>query len=215
MANNRIDPETYCSLHSEPESALLAEITRKTCLSQVYPRMLTSHLQGRFLSMISQLVCPENILEIGTFTGYSALCLAEGLQKGGKLITIDKNPEMEDIAKGFFEKSAYCQQITMLTGDALEIVKELGITFQLVFIDADKTEYLSYYESVFEKVSPGGYILADNVLWGGKVLEPDLAGDKETRGILKFNEFVRNDDIVDKLMLPLRDGITILRKKSF
>jgi caffeoyl-CoA O-methyltransferase len=213
QTNPSLDLEAYCSLHSEAESPLLAEITRYTNLSQVYPRMLSGHLQGRLLSLISKLLQPNYILEIGTFTGYSALCLAEGLQANGKLVTLEKNPEMEDVAQGFFSKSPYKQHIELLMGDAIELIPTLDMTFDLIFLDADKTEYLSYYQAVIDKLRPGGVILADNVLWGGKVLGPAQKLDKELKGILDFNKFVHTDPRVESLMLPLRDGISVLRKK--
>lgn len=208
-----LDIEEYCNLYSEPESPLLAEITRYTNLSQVYPRMLSGHLQGRLLSLISKLVKPMYILEIGTFTGYSALCLAEGLQVGGKVLTLERNPEMEEVARGFFSKSVYNQQITMLIGDACTIIPALQFDFDLVFLDADKSEYLAYYNAVIEKVKSGGILLADNVLWGGKVLSPSKNPDKELKGIQEFNAFVRADERVESLLLPVRDGISVIRKK--
>lgn len=214
MANPQVlDLEEYCSFYSEPESPLLAEITRYTNLSQVYPRMLSGHLQGRLLSLISKLIKPLHILEIGTFTGYSALCLAEGLQDGGTLITLERNPEMEEAATRFFTKSIYNQQIKLMIGDATVIIPSLETSFDLVFIDADKSEYLTYYHAVIEKVKTGGILLADNVLWGGKVLSPPKNPDKELKGIQEFNAFVRSDARVENLVLPIRDGISVIRKK--
>jgi predicted O-methyltransferase YrrM len=214
MANTQtFDLEEYCSFYSEPESPLLAEITRYTNLTQVYPRMLSGHLQGRLLSLISKLVKPLHILEIGTFTGYSALCLAEGLQDGGTLITLERNPEMEEAASRFFTKSTYNQQIKLVVGDATAIIPSLETSFDLVFIDADKSEYLTYYHAVIEKVKPGGILLADNVLWGGKVLSPPKNPDSELKGIQDFNAYVRSDARVESLLLPIRDGISVIRKK--
>jgi predicted O-methyltransferase YrrM len=176
--------------------------------------MLSGHLQGRFLSMISALVKPKSILEIGTYTGYSALCLAEGLAEGGKLITIDVNPELEDLVNHFVKEAGFENKIQMIIGDAYQIIRTLPQTFDLVFIDADKASYSKYFDLVIEKVPSGGIILADNVLWSGKVVdEKSLAKDKDTQLIDAFNKKVQADPRVDAVLLPLRDGMMVLRKK--
>jgi caffeoyl-CoA O-methyltransferase len=175
------------------------------------PRMLSGHLQGRFLSLISKMICPKAILEIGTYTGYSALCLAEGLQPDGKLITIDVNEELEDRVKGYFNQSDYRDQIDYRIGKALELIPQLTESFDLVFIDADKENYANYYDLVIDKVERGGIILADNVLWSGKVL--NAKPDKDTQNILAFNDKVHNDARVENVLLPIRDGITVIRKR--
>ena len=174
--------------------------------------MASGHLQGKFLELISIMIKPENILEIGTFTGYSAICLSKGLKPGGKLITIEINDEMTDFAHSYFSKAGVESKIIQLTGNALDIIPGLDQMFDLVFIDGDKREYSEYYNLIIEKVKPGGFIIADNVLWGGKVLEPGIT-DPQTRGIIEFNELIKNDTTVEKYILPLRDGLMIIRKQ--
>jgi predicted O-methyltransferase YrrM len=175
--------------------------------------MLAGKTQGRFLEMISRMIVPENILEIGTFTGYSAICLAKGLKKNGRLYTIEINDELITFAAGFFKKSGMADRITQLSGDARNIIPSLNIAFDLVFIDAEKSEYSEYYNLVFEKIRHGGWIIADNVLWGEKILEDSAQADSSTRGILDFNELVQNDDRVDNLILPIRDGVALIHKR--
>jgi predicted O-methyltransferase YrrM len=204
---------TYCTQHSDNEDDLLKELARQTHLKTLKPRMLSGHLQGVFLSFISQLIKPAYILEIGTFTGYSALCLAKGLTENGKLITLDNNPETSLIAKDFFTKSLYKNKIEFISGDAPQVIPTLPHTFDLVFIDADKKNYALYYDLVFDKLKNGGLIIADNVLWSGKVLDLDTNNDKDTLNMQAFNEKVAKDFRVEKVMLPLRDGITLIRKK--
>ncbi|MBL7924882.1 MAG: O-methyltransferase [Bacteroidia bacterium] len=203
----------YCENHSESESALLNRLNRDTCAKILNPRMLSGHLQGRFLSMISQMLRPGYILEIGTYTGYSALCLAEGLQAGGKLITIDINDELEAFAAGYFKESAFGQAIVQKTGDALLILPDIESNIDLVFIDADKKEYSAYYDLIIDKVRSGGVILTDNVLWSGQVLQPAERQDPDTRSVTAFNEKIKTDPRVQVLMLPLRDGISVIMKK--
>jgi predicted O-methyltransferase YrrM len=205
--------ENYILAHTGKEDPLLTELTRETHIKTMFPRMLSGHLQGKFLEMVSQMVSPTTILEIGTFTGYSAICLALGLKEGGLLHTIDVDPELEYLAKQYFEKTKVQDKIVQHIGDAKDIIPSLDYTFDLVFIDADKENYLNYYHLVFDKVRAGGFILADNALWDGKVLLPNGKTDKETRGIKEFNEFVHTDERVENLLLPLRDGIMVLRKK--
>jgi len=203
----------YCQTHSEKESELLQSLSRDTYAKVLNPRMLSGHLQGRFLSTISRLVQPKYILEIGTYTGYSALCLSEGLQKGGKLITIDINDELENFTKKYIDQAGQSENILQKTGDALQIIPMLDFTFDLVLIDADKLEYYQYFQLIIDKVRPGGIILADNVLWSGHVLEPLDQQDKETKALSDFNKKIAEDSRVHVFMLPLRDGISMIQKK--
>jgi predicted O-methyltransferase YrrM len=205
--------EKYASDHTSAEFPVLAKLSRATHLRTHQPQMLSGHLQGAFLQMVSQMIKPITILEIGTFTGYSAICLAQGLQDGGKLITIDCNPEMEDFTRPYFDEAGLTEKIKMIIGDASEIIENLQGPFDLVFIDADKENYLNYFKMVFPKVSPGGYVLADNTLWYGRVIEPGAESDRETAGIVRFNDFVNQLDGVENILLPLRDGIMMVRKK--
>jgi predicted O-methyltransferase YrrM len=203
---------SYCEQHSTKESASLHELTRQTHLKTEMPIMLSGHLQGRVLSMISHMLKPTHILEIGTFTGYSAICLAEGLAENGQLITIDVNEEMHELCETFFEKSGQADKIKMMIGKAADIIPTLDIAFDLVFIDADKTTYSHYFDLVIEKVKKGGFILADNVLFHGEVLEPEKAS-KNAKAMHAYNEKIMNDARVECVLLPLRDGIMISRKK--
>ncbi|MGB5403557.1 MAG: O-methyltransferase [Robiginitalea sp.] len=203
------DLEAYIAANSEPEPALLQELTRETHLKVLMPRMITGHYQGRVLSVISSLLRPQAILEIGTYTGYSALCLAEGLSPDGELITIDKNDELAGIQKRYFKRSPYGSQIQRLTGLALEVLPGIDKVFDLVFIDADKTEYPEYFEQVLPKVRPGGVILLDNVLWSGKVVEPVGAKDLITPVLIDFNKRLSEDTRVRTVLLPVRDGLTL------
>jgi len=205
-----IEIQQYAELHTTIESPLLQKINRETNAHVLMPRMLSGHLQGRLLSMISCMIKPDRILEIGTYTGYSALCLAEGLSATGKIITLDKNEELESRVRGYFGQSEFSNRIDFRIGNALEIIPSLKETFDIVFIDADKINYSNYYDLVFDKLKPGGYILADNVLWSGKVIEPDA--DKDTQAILDFNKKVQGDPRVQNVLLPVRDGIMIARK---
>ncbi len=211
-----ISPEliSYTALHTTPESELLKEIDRITNQKVLMPRMLSGHLQGRVLSMISKMIQPTCILEIGTYTGYSALCLAEGLAKNGKLITFDINEELEDMVRGFISKSSFESQIDFRVNDAMEIIPELSETFDLVFIDADKENYLNYYEMVLPKLRAGGIVIADNVLWSGKVISKVKNNDKETIALIEFNKFVQFDNRVENVLLPIRDGLMVIRKQG-
>ncbi|HWW42166.1 O-methyltransferase [Pedobacter sp.] len=197
----------YC----EPESALLQQIDRETNLKVLMPRMLSGHYQGRVLSMLSKLVAPKRILEIGTFTGYATLCLAEGLGTDGILYTLDINVELEDMVRKSFAQSPYDEQIRYILGDATQTLQDLNEVFDLVFIDADKKNNGTYYDLVFDRIRPGGLIIVDNVLWSGKVLSNQQ--DKDTKNITTFNDKVANDARVEKLILPVRDGLFIIRKK--
>ena len=202
----------YAEEHSDEESPLLKELNRETYSKVLYSRMLSGHLQGRCLSMLSNMIQPKIILEIGTFTGYSALCLAEGLDYNGKLITIDINDELTEMVQRFIDKSKFQNQIEAICGDALEIIPKLNLKFDLVFIDADKQNYSNYYDLVFEKINLGGYIIADNVLWSGHVIEDRKDWDNDTMHIHTFNEKIKNDNRVSKVLLPVRDGLLVIRK---
>jgi predicted O-methyltransferase YrrM len=200
----------YSEQHSEAESPLLNELNRETHLKAMSPRMLSGHIQGRFLSLISKLTKPTNILEIGTYTGYSALCLAEGLQADGKLITIDPNEETNVMALKYFQRSAYAKQIELKAGDATKIIPTLPQTFDIVFIDADKRNYALYFDLVIDKVKKGGLIIADNVLWSGKVLMDEKEMDSDTKAIHEFNKKMDEDKRVSNLLLPVRDGLMLM-----
>jgi caffeoyl-CoA O-methyltransferase len=197
--------------NTTPEDPILEDLYRQTHIRFVNPNMVSGHLQGKFLEFISKMINPENILEIGTFTGYSAICLARGLKPGGKLITIEINDELTSFALSYFHKAGVESKIEQQTGNAMEIIPRLDLMFDLVFIDGDKREYCDYYKLIIDKVKPGGFIIADNVLWGGKALE-ESSTDPQTKGILDFNEMIRNDKTVEKIILPLRDGLTIIYK---
>jgi caffeoyl-CoA O-methyltransferase len=192
---------------------LLRQLDRDTRAHVMAPRMLSGHLQGRFLSMISWMIRPRRILELGTYTGYSALCLAEGLANDGRLITIDQNEELEKFARSYWSKSPLNDRIELRIGPAADIIPTLTDTFDLVFIDADKRNNALYYELVFEKLRPGGFLLIDNVLWSGKVIEPLKPNDQDTASVLTFNELIQQDPRVENVLLPIRDGITIVRKR--
>jgi caffeoyl-CoA O-methyltransferase len=210
-----LDPEIehYALEHTEEESILLNELNRQTHLNILQPRMLSGHLQGRILSFLSQSVQPKVILEIGTYTGYSALCMAEGLQNDGVLYTIDINKELAPFAQQYFNKSAYKNLIKMMVGNALEIIPKLNFNWDLVFIDADKENYSNYFDSVIERLNKGGMIIADNVLWSGKVTRPTSRNDIETKALKSFNEKVHADCRVSNVLMPVRDGMMIMIKK--
>lgn len=205
--------EEYIENHTSPETKLLQQLNRHTHLNVLRPRMISGHLQGRFLSMISKMIQPKQILEIGTYTGYSALCLAEGLASNGKIITIDKNYELEDMIRFYLSSSQYANKITLKIGDAMNIIPKLDINFDLVFIDADKANYSNYYDLLIEKLPSNAYILADNVLWSGKVIETITKNDKDTSHLLAFNKKIQDDDRVENMLLPIRDGLMLIRKK--
>jgi caffeoyl-CoA O-methyltransferase len=202
--------QQYAEKHTTEENDLLRSINRETHANVLMPRMLSGHLQGRVLAMISQMIKPKNILEIGTYTGYSALCMAEGLQEDGKLITIDINEELEDSVRQYFTKAGLETKIDFRIGHAAKIIPTLTEKFDLVFIDADKENYSHYYDLVIDRVNLNGYLLADNVLWSGKVL--DKKTDKDTRAIVEFNDKVMRDDRVENVLLPIRDGMMLMRK---
>ena len=204
--------DRYCCSHSEDENDLLKRINRETHVEVLQPRMLSGHFQGRVLSMLSKMIQPKRILEIGTYTGYSALCLAEGLSSDGKLVTIDVNEELVNRVKGYFNASEYAKQIEYILSPALEVIPTLKEEWDLVFIDADKQNYIAYYELVLPLVKPGGYIILDNVLWSGKVADPEK-NDKDTVLLRKLNTIIHADDRVEEVLLPIRDGLMIARKK--
>jgi len=202
--------ENYIASHSSPEDPVLEELYRQTYLRFVNPNMTSGHMQGKFLEMMSRMISPMHILEIGTFTGYSAICMAKGLKPGGKLITIEINDELVSFSSSFFAKAGLSDKIQQLTGKALDIIPSLPQMFDLVFIDADKREYCDYFRIVKEKVRPGGFILVDNVLWGGKALDNNTK-DQQTRGIIEFNEMINKETGIENIILPVRDGIMIIR----
>jgi predicted O-methyltransferase YrrM len=209
-----IDPklEQYAAAHTVPEDQLLKKINRETYAEVLMPRMLSGHIQGRILSSFSKMIKPQNILEIGTYTGYSALCLAEGLQPNGRLITIDINDELENRVRRYFSESAFASQIDFRIGNAVKILPQLRETFDLVFIDADKINYYTYYEMIVEHVPSGGFIIADNVLWSAKVLMKETEMDEDTLAIHKFNEKVASDPRVNCVLFPVRDGLMVMQK---
>jgi predicted O-methyltransferase YrrM len=204
--------EEYINDHLGRESDVLNELYRYTHVNVLYSGMISGHEQGRLLSMFSHMVKPEQILEIGTFTGYSAICLAEGLSENGHLHTIEMNDELAETASSFFEKAGLTDRITLHIGDAFDIIPKFGIVFDLVFIDAAKKQYLDYYHAIFDKVRPGGYILVDNILWHGQVADPKVQ-DETTNKLRYFNDFVQNDVRVEKAIVQNRDGLLIIRKK--
>ncbi len=208
-----MEQEEYILAHGDAEPDYLAKINRKTHLKMINPRMLSGHLQGRVLSMLSKMIQPERILEVGTYTAYSALCLAEGLSAKGKLHTIECDDELEDFIRENIQSSPYQEQIVLHIGDAKKLIYEMDVMFDLVFLDADKREYQVYYDAVFPKLKKGGFMLVDNTLWDGKVLQEVDEKDNQTEAIRKFNDYVAADSRVEKLILPLRDGLTLIRKK--
>jgi caffeoyl-CoA O-methyltransferase len=210
-----IDPALlkYCEDHSKQEDYLLKKITRETQAKVMMPRMISGHLQGKMLELFTKMQHPKTILEIGTYTGYSGICMARGLGKGGKLITLDINDELEKMVRGFFEESGLADKIDYRLGNAIEIIPTLSGPFDMVFIDADKSNYAKYYDLIIDKVNPGGIILADNVLWSGKILvEKGKKIDKDTQAILDFNAMIQNDPRVENALLPIRDGVMMARK---
>jgi caffeoyl-CoA O-methyltransferase len=203
--------ENYIEQHSEKEPELLAALNKETYQKILLPRMLSGHFQGRVLSMLSKLIRPVNILEIGTYTGYSALCLCEGMQENGLLHTIDIKEELIDFQRKHFDKSPWGKQIVQHLGEALDIIPTLDLKFDLVFIDADKENYINYFELIVPKMNKGGVILSDNVLWSGKVIEPLQSNDLSTKILVEYNQLLKNDPRVETVLLPIRDGLTVSR----
>ena len=207
------DLEEYILRHIDDESELLSALNRETHLYHLRPRMISGHLQGRILKMFCRMIRPHRILELGTFTGYSALCLAEGMPEDAELHTIDVDDEIEEFTRSFIERSPWKDRIRFIIGDACEIIPSLEDIYDMVFIDANKRDYMRYYELVFDKVRPGGFILADNTLWDGKVVTDPLSRDAQTVGIERFNVEIADDTRVEKVIIPLRDGLTVIYKK--
>ena len=205
--------ENYAAQHTEDEPLLLQELNKRTHLNVLQPRMISGHFQGRFLSLLSKMVQPRTILEIGTYTGYATLCLAEGLHPEGVLHTIDIKEELTDLQREFFDRSGYGSQIVQYLGKAADIIPSLNTTFDLVFIDADKQNYAHYFDLVIEKMNRGGIILSDNVLWSGKVVEEVKHNDKHTQALMAYNQKIKDDPRVETVLLPIRDGITLSRVK--
>jgi len=208
--NKKLDQ--YILQHTSPEDPVLEDLYRQTHIRFINPNMVSGHQQGKLLEIISGMIQPENILEIGTFTGYSAICLAKGLIQGGRLITIEKNDELTPFAHSYFRRAGVDLKIVQLVGDALKIIPGLNSIFDLVFIDGDKREYVDYYQMVIGKVRRGGIIIADNVLWGGQVTESGTS-DAQAKGIIEFNEMIRNEKNIVEIILPLRDGLMLIMKK--
>lgn len=205
--------DDYVVAHSQKEPELLQQLSRETWQKVLAPRMLSGHFQGRVLSMVSKLINPKNVLEIGTYTGYSALCLVEGIQPKGQLHTIDTNEELYDLQRKYFDKSGFGNQIIQHTGNALNIIPTIDKTFDLVFIDADKQNYPNYLEIILPKLKSGSVILSDNVLWTGKVIEKLQKGDKDTEALLKYNKMINEHSQLETVLLPIRDGLTLTRVK--
>ena len=205
--------DNYVVAHSQKEPELLQQLSRETWQKVLAPRMLSGHFQGRVLSMLSKLINPKNVLEIGTYTGYSALCLAEGIQPKGQLHTIDTNEELYDLQRRYFDKSGFGNQIIQYTGNAINIIPKIDKTFDLVFIDADKQNYPNYLEIILPRLKSGSVILSDNVLWTGKVIEELQKGDKDTEALLKYNKMINEHSQLETVLLPIRDGLTITRVK--
>ncbi len=205
--------DDYVVEHSQSEPLLLQELSKETWQKVLNPRMLSGAFQGRVLSMISKLVKPKKILEIGTYTGYSALCLAEGLDANGIIFTIDKNEELEDLQNKYFEKSGFRNQIQQFSGNALDIIPTIQETFDLVFMDADKSNYPNYFELIIDQMNSGGIILSDNVLWSGKVVEKLNPKDEDTKALLTYNRLLKENERIETVLLPIRDGLTISRVK--
>ena len=205
--------ENYVALHSEDEPKLLAELNRETHQKILQPRMLSGHFQGRVLSMISKLANPKNILEIGTYTGYATLCLAEGLQENGNIDTLDNNEELYSFQRKYFDQSQYGNKIFQHLGNALDIIPTLDKKYDLVFIDADKENYINYFNIVLPKMNKGGIILSDNVLWSGKVLQEVKSNDRSTKTLIEYNRILKEDKRIETVLLPIRDGLTVSRVK--
>lgn len=205
--------DQYASDHSQKEPELLQELFNETWQKALVPRMISGHFQGRVLSMVSKLIKPKSVLEIGTYTGYSALCLAEGLQIGGLLHTIDHNEELYDFQRKYFDRSNYKHQIKQYVGEGLEVINNIEGPFDLIFIDADKANYGNYFKAIIDKMNPGGVILSDNVLWSGKVTETPKPKDVDTIALIAYNKMMNEDVRLETVLLPIRDGLTISRVK--
>ena len=206
--------EEYILSHIDPEPELLKRMTREAHVKLLRPRMISGNVQGRLLKVLTSMLMPQNILEIGTFTGYSALCIAEGAPDTSKIVTVEIDDEMESFIRKYFQESEYGHKIELKIGDAIELMHDYEDNyFDLIFIDANKRDYCSYYNIAFDKLRKGGVILADNTLWNGKVIDPKFKNDDQTKGVLKFNSLIKKDSRIEKVILPIRDGLTIIRKK--
>ncbi len=211
---NEVNIEEYILSHIDPEPELLTKMTRDAHVKLLRPRMISGNIQGRLLKMLASMLKPQNILEIGTFTGYSALCLAEGAPENSTIVTIEIDDEMESFITKYFNASEYGQKIELIIGDAIELMDTFEDDyFDLVFIDGNKRDYCAYYQTAFNKLRKGGVILADNTLWNGKVIDEKFQNDSQTRGVLEFNKLIKEDIRVEKVILPIRDGLTIIQKK--
>lgn len=208
-----VDINDYCEKYTQKEDDVLYQLHRETHQKILRPRMLSGHLQGQILTFFAKMIQPNRVLEIGTYTGYSAICLGRGLKEGGKLYTVDINEELEDFANSYFEKAGLKDQIEMKVGNAMEIVPTINEQWDLVFIDADKENYINYYNLVFDQVKPGGFIISDNVLWSGKVTQPVAPKDIETKTLVELAELIEADDRVENVLMPIRDGLLVVRKK--
>ncbi len=206
--------EEYILSHIDPEPELLKRMTREAHVKLLRPRMISGNVQGRLLKVLTSMLMPQNILEIGTYTGYSALCIAEGAPDTSKIVTVEIDDEMESFIRKYFQESEYGHKIELKIGDAIELMHDYEDNyFDLIFIDANKRDYCSYYNIAFDKLRKGGVILADNTLWNGKVIDPKFQNDDQTKGVLKFNSLIKEDSRIEKVILPIRDGLTIIRKK--
>lgn len=206
--------EEYILSHIDPEPELLKRMTREANVKLLRPRMISGNIQGRLLKVLTSMLMPQNILEIGTFTGYSALCIAEGAPDNSKIVTVEIDDEMESFIRKYFQESEYGHKIELKIGDAIELMHDYEDNyFDLIFIDANKRDYCSYYNIAFDKLRKGGVILADNTLWNGKVIDQKFQNDDQTKGVLKFNSLIKKDSRIEKVILPIRDGLTIIRKK--
>ncbi|MBZ4675927.1 MAG: methyltransferase [Anaerophaga sp.] len=212
--NQKPELDNYIEAYSTPEDNLLLELRRQTHLKILRPRMISGPVQGQLLTMLCRMIRPKTVLEIGTFTGYSAICIARGIEKDAVLHTIERDDELESFIRHYIRKAALENKIVLHIGDALDKINNLNVTFDLVFIDGDKREYPAYYQAVMKKMNPGSYILADNILWNGKVVDADLKNDDYTRGIIDFNEMVKNDPRTEQVIIPIRDGLMLIRMKD-
>ncbi|MDI3521060.1 MAG: caffeoyl-CoA O-methyltransferase [Anaerophaga sp.] len=212
--NQKPELDNYIEAYSTPEDNLLLELRRQTHLKILRPRMISGPVQGQLLTMLCRMIRPKTVLEIGTFTGYSAICIARGIEKDAVLHTIERDDELESFIRHYIRKAALENKIVLHIGDALDKINNLNVTFDLVFIDGDKREYPAYYQAVMKKMNPGSYILADNILWNGKVVDADLKNDDYTRGIIDFNEMVKNDPRTEQVIIPIRDGLMLIRVKD-
>ncbi|MGQ1889083.1 O-methyltransferase [Thermophagus sp. OGC60D27] len=212
--NQNIDLENYIETHTSQEDELLYHLRRQTHLKVLRPRMVSGPVQGQLLTMLCQMIRPQNVLEIGTFTGYSAICMARGLNQGAVIHTIERDDELESFISHYIDKAGLQDKIKLHIGDALKVIEELNTSFDLAFIDGDKREYPTYYKMVIEKMNPGGFILADNILWNGKVVDPQAQNDSYTQGILTFNKLVKEDPRTEQVILPMRDGLMMIRVKE-